>query len=92
MYIVEELVNDLRVTETEEGTSSRRPSRASALGISTTNEEAKSVKFASSSSPTTLTISSRNKTDPSALATLPVAQQEDILTISVIRSLLQYII
>ncbi|CAF0808765.1 unnamed protein product [Rotaria sordida] len=80
------LVNDLvHVTGTEETNLSRRPSRMSA-GIGGNTEEVKSVKFASSSSPTTS--SSRNKTESSTLIGLTGGHSEDLDTISIIRSLL----
>ncbi|CAF2342055.1 unnamed protein product [Rotaria sp. Silwood2] len=81
------LVNDLlHVTGTEEANLSRRPSRMSA-GVGSSNaEEVKSVKFASSSSPTTS--SSRNKTESATLVGLTGGHPEDLDTISIIRSLL----
>jgi hypothetical protein len=56
-------------------------------GIVSNNDETKSVKFASSS-PTP----SRRKMGSSALGAGHSGQQEDMTTISTIRSLLQYVI
>ncbi|CAM4857478.1 unnamed protein product [Rotaria socialis] len=81
-----ELVNDLlHVSGTEDGTSSRRPSRLS-VGATSNNDETKSVKFASSSSVTTA--SSRNKTDSTTLINLTGGHPEDLDTISTIRCIL----
>lgn len=85
--ISEELVNDLHhVAATEEGSISRRPSRMSA-GIVSNNDDTKSVKF-TSSSPTL----SRRKMGSSTLVGSHSGHQEDMNTISTIRSLLQYVI
>ncbi|CAF4534188.1 unnamed protein product [Rotaria sp. Silwood1] len=80
------LVKDLlHVTGTEEANLSRRPSRMSAANGSNT-EEVKSVRFASSSSPTTT--SSQNKTESTTLVGLTGGHPEDLDTIATIRSLL----
>lgn len=90
LYISEELIKDLlHVSITEESSSSRRPSRVS-VGMTSMNEDVKSVKFASASSPTTST--SRNKTDSAILINLTGGHPEDLDTISTIRSLLQFVI
>ena len=82
------LVNDLHVTGAGEGNSARRPSKMS--GDTGSNmDEIKSVKFASSSSPTTT--SSRHKTGSTALATVTAGHPEELNTISAIKSLLQYV-
>lgn len=79
----EELVNDLHhATGTDEGNVSRRPSRMSA-GIGSNTDDTKSVRFASSS-PTP----SRRKLGLSAVVS---GHQDDMNTISTIRSLLQYV-
>jgi hypothetical protein len=65
---------------------SRRPSRRSA-GFGSNIDEMKSVKFASSSSPTTT--SSRHKRGSMTLVGLTDGQPEDMNTISTIQSLLQ---
>jgi hypothetical protein len=87
--LLEELVNDLHVIGTDEASSSRRPSRMSA-GLGSNNDEIKSVKFASSSSPTTT--SSRHKTDSAALVAVTAGRPEEMNTISAIKSLLQYVV
>jgi hypothetical protein len=82
-------VNDLQITGADEAHSSRRPSRTSA-GIGSNTDEMKSVRFASSSSPTTT--SSRHKRGSAVLIGLTGGQSEDINTISSIQTLLQYVI
>ena len=88
LNISEELVHDLlHGTDTEETSLSRRPSRLS-VGIGSNNEEVKSVKFASSSSPTIS--SSQNKPESTTLNAPPVVEQsEEQNTILTIQSLLQ---
>ncbi|CAF3644133.1 unnamed protein product [Rotaria sordida] len=83
----EELVNDLiNVSNVDETTISRRPSRTSASATSNI-DEVKSVKFASTSS-SGLTSLSRNKTGSASLIGLTGGHAEDINTISTIRTLL----
>jgi hypothetical protein len=82
-------VNDLHTTGADEVHSSRRPSRMSA-GFGSNMDEMKSVRFASSSSPTTT--SSRHKTGSTVLVGINTEQLEDKKAISTIQSLLQYII
>jgi hypothetical protein len=87
---LEELVSDLfTAPNADESNISRRPSRMSA-GAGSNIDETKSVKFASSSTPTTS--SSRNKTNSTTLPGLTGGQPEEMNTISTIRTLLQYVI
>lgn len=80
-------MNDLHIINPDEVHSSRRPSKVSA-GFGSNMDEMKSVKFASSSSPTTT--SSRHKRGSTALLALNGGQpSEDLTTISTIQSLLQ---
>jgi hypothetical protein len=84
----EELVNDLlNVTNADESSISRRTSRLS-VGLSSHVDEAKSVKFASTSSSVTKS-ASRNKTDSTPVVGSTGGQTEEINTISTIRTLLQ---
>lgn len=85
-FILEELVNDLQVNGHEEAQSSRRPSKMSA-GLGSNLDDMKSVRFASSSSPTT--VSSRHKRGSTVLMGLTGGPPEDLTTISTIQSLLQ---
>ena len=78
----EELVSDLlNMTNADESNVSRRPSRMSSA-VGSHVEEAKSVKFASSSS-------SQNKMSTTTAAGLTGGQTEEMNTISTIRTLLQ---
>ncbi len=86
--ISEELVNDLHVIGTDEASSSRRPSRMSA-GLGSNMDEIKSVKFASSSSPTT--VSSRHRIGATPAAGLTAGHPEEMNAIAAIKSLLQYV-
>jgi hypothetical protein len=86
-----ELVNDLvNMATTDELNAPRRASKMS-LGGGSTIDETKSVKFASSTSPTTRA-SSANKAGSNTLAALTGAQPEEMNTIATIRTLLQYVI
>lgn len=90
-HISVELVNDLvNVATTDELNVPRRASKVS-LGGGSTIDETKSVKFASSTTPTTRA-SSANKAGSSTLAALTGAQPEEMNTIATIRTLLQYVI
>ena len=73
----------MNTSNVEETNLSRRASR-----ISSTVDEAKSVKFASPSSSLTKS-SSRNKANSIAVAGIISGQQEEVNTISTIRTLLQ---
>ncbi len=83
------LVNDLQVTGIDEVNLSRRPSRMSA-SVGSIVDEIKSVRFASSSSPTTT--SSGHKTGSTVPVGLNDGHPEDLNAISTIQSLLQYAI
>lgn len=71
----------------DEANASRRPSRLSASATSNI-DEVKSVKFASTSSPVTTSIS-RTKAGSATLSGLTGGHAEEVNTISTIRTLLQ---